>query len=615
MVYNNFMNETIRLKLKELPTDSGVYLMKDASGAIIYVGKAKNLKNRVRSYFNSSPKAEKVLMMVSKVFDFEYLITRTEEEALVLENNLIKRHKPFYNILLKDDKLYPFLRIDVTKDFPKVEVIRRLKSDRAKYFGPYMVGISAAEMLRLIHSAFPVRECSLNMDRIPSNHRPCLNAHIGRCLAPCSGNVTRQEYHRVIRDVMSFLKGNDRTIRENLEKKMNEASEAMQYEQALKYRDAIATLDKMIRRQIAALPKDFNLDVFGVASGGDGMAVATVIVRGGKMVGGEKFAIRDAGLDLADTLSSFINRYYDAGVVAEEVVSAVDLPDAAALSHLLSEKKGEKVAVSTPKAGVRRQLCDIAMKNAMEFLSRSTMELSRKERMTTGACRQLADILSLESPLDRIECFDISHTSGVDKVSSMVVFKKGEKDAKMYRTFRIKTVEGNNDFACMKETLSRRFERLKEGKDASFGERPDLLVIDGGIGQVKYAMQAMREAGEEIPMIGLAEREEIIVLPSGEEIFLPKSSFALRLLIRIRDEAHRFAITFHRKLRGKRSVKSMLLGIEGMGEKRVTALHKAFGSLEELANASAEEIASVKGIPRSVAQNIVAFFKAEKEKK
>ncbi len=609
------MNETIRLKLKELPTDSGVYLMKDASGAIIYVGKAKNLKNRVRSYFNASPKAEKVLMMVSKVFDFEYLITRTEEEALVLENNLIKRHKPFYNILLKDDKLYPFLRIDVTKDFPKVEVIRRLKSDRAKYFGPYMVGISAAEMLRLIHSAFPVRECSLNMDRIPSNHRPCLNAHIGRCLAPCSGKVTREEYHAVIRDVMSFLKGNDRTIRENLEKKMNEASEAMQYEQALKYRDAIATLDKMIRRQIAALPKDFNLDVFGVASGGDGMAVATVIVRGGKMVGGEKFAIRDAGLDLADTLSSFINRYYDAGVVAEEVVSAVDLPDAEALSHLLSEKKGEKVAVSTPKAGVRRQLCEIAMKNAMEFLSRSTMELSRKERLTTGATRQLADILSLESPLDRIECFDISHTSGVDKVSSMVVFKKGEKDAKMYRTFRIKTVEGNNDFACMKETLSRRFERLKEGKDASFGERPDLLVIDGGIGQVNYAMQAMREAGEDIPMIGLAEREEIIVLPSGEEIFLPKSSFALRLLIRIRDEAHRFAITFHRKLRGKRSVKSMLLGIEGMGEKRVTALHKAFGSLEDLSGASEEEIASVKGIPRSIAQNIVAFFKEEKTKK
>ena len=609
------MNDVIRIKLKELPTDSGVYMMRDQAGAIIYVGKAKNLKNRVRSYFNSSPKAEKVLMMVKKVADFDYLITRTEEEALVLENNLIKLHKPFYNILLKDDKLYPFLRINVAEDFPRVEVIRRLKHDNARYFGPYMVGISAQEMLRLIHSAFPIRECALNMNKIPKSHRPCLNSHIGRCLAPCGGGVSREEYHAVIRDVISFLKGNDKTIRENLEKKMTEASDAMQYEQAMHYRNALSSLDKMVRRQIAALPKDFNLDVFGVASGGDGMAVATVIVRGGKMVGGEKFAIRDGSIDLAGTLSSFINRYYDDGVVAEEVVSAVELPDAGALSAILTEKKGEKVLVSTPKAGVRKQLADIAMSNAMEYLSRSTKELSRKERMTTGACRQLADILSLNSTLDRIECFDISHTSGVDKVSSMVVFTKGEKDAKMYRTFRIKTVEGNNDFACMKETLSRRFARLKEGKDSSFGVRPDLLVIDGGIGQVRYAMEAMREAGEDIPMIGLAESEEIIVLPSGEEIFLSKSSFALRLLIRIRDEAHRFAITFHRKLRGKRSVKSMLLEVEGLGERRIALLHKAFGTLEELSNATAEEIAAVKGIPAPIAKKVEEFFRTEKSKK
>lgn len=607
------MNDVIRLKLKELPTDSGVYLMKDGAGEILYVGKAKNLKNRVRSYFNSSPKAEKVLMMVRKVADFDYIITRTEEEALVLENNLIKLHKPFYNILLKDDKLYPFLRIDVSKPFPKVEIIRRLKNDRAKYFGPYMVGISAQEMLRLIHSAFPVRECSLNMEKIPKNHRPCLNAHIGRCLAPCSGKVSAEEYHRVIQEVIAFLNGNDKTIAENLERKMKEASEAMQYEEALFYRDQLSTLEKMIRRQIAALPRDFNLDVFGVASGGDGMSVATVIVRGGKMVGGEKYAIRDASLDLAGTLSSFINRYYDEGVVAEEVVSCIPLPDEKALSDILSERKGERVEVSSPKAGVRKQLAEIAVKNAMEYLSRSTAALSRKDKLTTGACRQLAELLSLESSLDRIECFDISHTSGTDKVSSMVVFTKGEKDAKMYRTFRIKTVEGNDDFACMKETLSRRFARLKEGKDVSFASRPDLLVIDGGIEQVHYAMDAMKEAGEDIPMIGLAEREEIIVLPSGEEIVLPKSAFALRLLIRIRDEAHRFAITFHRKLRGKRSLKSLLSEIEGMGEKRIRALHKAFGSLDALRDADAEAIAAVKGMTRPIAERVVAFFRERKE--
>jgi len=607
------MNDVIRLKLKELPADSGVYLMKDAAGTIIYVGKAKRLKERVRSYFNSSPKAEKVLMMVAKVEDFDYIITRTEEEALVLENNLIKLHKPFYNILLKDDKLYPFLRIDITKSFPKVEIIRRLKNDRARYFGPYMVGISAAEMLRLIHSAFPVRECSLNMDRIPKNHRPCLNAHIGRCLAPCSGKVTKEEYHQVLQDVISFLNGNDTTISENLERKMQEASEAMQYEQALFYRDQLATLEKMIRRQIAALPRDFNLDIFGVASGGDGMAVATVIVRGGKMVGGEKFAIRDASIDLAGTLSSFINQYYAEGVVAEEVVSCIPLSDEAALSEILTKRKGERVTVSTPKAGVRKQLTEIAVKNAMEYLSRSTAALSRKDKLTTGACRQLADILFLDSPLDRIECYDISHISGTDKVSSMVVFTKGEKDGKMYRTFRIKTVEGNNDFACMKETLARRFARLHEGKDASFATRPDLLVIDGGIGQVHYVMEAMREAGEDIPMIGLAEREEIIVLPTGEEIVLSKSSFALRLLMRIRDEAHRFAITYHRKLRGKRSLKSILADIEGMGEKRIRALHKAFGSLEALRDADVDAIAAVKGMTRPVAEKITAFFRERKE--
>ena len=606
------MNDAIRLKLKELPTDSGVYMMRDRDGAIIYVGKAKNLKNRVRSYWSSSPKPEKVLRMVSKVENFDYIITRTEEEALVLENNLIKLHKPFYNILLKDDKLYPFLRIDVTKPFPKVEIVRRLKRDSARWFGPYMVGISAGEMMKLIRSAFPLRDCNLNMDRIPKNHRPCLNAHIGRCLAPCDGSVTREQYHEVVREVISFLKGNDKTIRENLERQMRETSDAMQFEQAMRCRDALASLDKIVRRQIAALPADYNLDVFALATGGDGMAVATVIVRGGKIVGGEKFAIRDGSIDLAGTLSSFINRYYDDGVVADEVVSAIELPDAAALSELLSEKKGERVAVSTPKAGVRKQLVDIATANAMEYLTRSTEELSRKERLTTGACRALADVLSLRGPLDRIECFDISHTSGVDKVSSMVVFTKGEKDAKMYRTFRIKTVEGNNDFACMKETLSRRFARLKEGGDASFSLRPDLLVIDGGIGQVHYAMEAMREAGEDIPMIGLAEREEIIVLPSGEEIVLPKSGFALRLLIRIRDEAHRFAITFHRKLRGKRSVKSMLLEIDGMGERRVAALYKAFGGLEELRSATVEDIAAVKGIPRPLAERIVAFFADKK---
>ena len=606
------MNEGIRVKLKELPEDSGVYKMMDEKGEILYVGKAKNLKNRVRSYFNASPKAEKVLAMVEKVCDFDYIITRTEEEALVLENNLIKFHKPFYNILLKDDKLYPFLRIDLSKPFPRVEIIRRLKADKARYFGPYMVGISATEMLRLIHSAFPVRECALNMEKIPKSHRPCLNAHIGRCLAPCSGKVTKEEYRAVLNDVIAFLNGNDDTIRDNLERKMREASENMQYEQAIFYRDRIETLEKLIRRQIAALPNDFNLDVFAIASGGDGMAVATLIVRGGKIVGGEKFAVRDASIDLAGTLSSFINRYYDGGIVAEGVVTSVPLPDEDALSSLLSEKKGEKVTVSSPRGGVRAQLAEIASKNAVEYLSRSTAELSRKDRLTTGASKNLADLLGLDSSLDRIECFDISHISGTDKVSSMVVFTKGEKDAKMYRTFRIKTVEGNNDFACMKETLSRRFERLKEGKDPSFSVRPDLLVIDGGIGQVHYAMEAMKEAGEDIPMIGLAEREEIIVLPTGEEIRLPKSAFALRLLIRIRDEAHRFAITFHRKLRAKRSVKSMLLEIEGVGEKTVKTLHKAFGSLDELRSASADEIAAVKGVTRPAAEKIAAFFADKK---
>lgn len=593
-------------KLKDLPTSPGVYLMLDAQGEIIYVGKAKNLRNRVRQYFHSGNKTIKVQLMVDNIADFRYILTATEVEALVLENNLIKKNVPKYNILLKDDKSYPFLKINMKQDFPTIEVVRVLKEDGSKYFGPYMNGVSTKDILELIVSAFPLRTCRANFEKNRPK-RPCLNYYIGRCKAPCAGMISRDEYHELAEAAIGFLRGNDKSVEKILTDKMKEQAALGNFEQAIYYREKLKVLDKVVRKQIAALPKEFNLDIFAEADDGTGVAFSVIAVRAGKIVFAANFSSENC---VDDQITSFISQYYSINPVLCDEVVTTDAADAVLLEEYLAQKCGRKINVIMPKQGVRKQLLDMAANNGRDYLENSKERDRRRYDSTVGAVRQLAEKLSLPTLPNRMECYDISHISGTDMVASMVVFKHGEPCKKHYRKFKIKTVAGNNDFECMKEVLLRRLSHIG-GTDESFAEIPDLIVVDGGKGQLTFAKEALHEAGrEDIPIASLAKREEEIFLDK-EPIILSKDSQALRLLQRIRDEAHRFAITFHRNLRGKRMIESKLVGIDGLGEKRRAALVEHFKTLEAIGSATVEELCKVPGMPAKVAQNIYEFFHAK----
>ena len=580
-------------KLKDVPENPGVYLMLDKDDNIIYVGKAKNLKNRLRQYFHNSVKTVKVMAMLDHVADFRYIICGSEVDALVTENNLIKKHTPQYNILLKDDKSYPFVRINLKEDYPSISLVRALKNDGAKYFGPYMQSVNIRDIFDLIHSAFPIRDCNRDMTK-PS--RPCLNAHLGRCVAPCSGKVTKEEYRKEVMRVVDFLKGNDREVERVLTDKMMEFADKENFEVALKYKEKLAVLEKVVRKQVSALPKDFNLDVFAYETNGVKTAVNMLVVRGGKLVGGEN-SVFD-GID--DSLTSYLYQFYknNPPVCDEIITDGAD--DNKALEDALSTLVGRKIHVLSPKQGVRKQLLDLAHTNAHDALEKHGTQEERKTIRTKGAVKQLADLLSLKTLPNRIECYDISHVSGVDKVSSMVVFEGGEPKKSHYRKFKIKTIEGNNDFASMKETLSRRLERLNnpDETDESFASVPDLIVIDGGKGQLSYALDALALYGRnDIEILSLAEREEEVFLGRApkESVMLSKDSVALQLLQRIRDEAHRFAITFHRNLHAKRMSESVLRDVPGIGKKKSADLLKKFGSVENILHAKDEDIALLDG--------------------
>ena len=601
-------------KLKDVPDNPGVYLMLDKDDNIIYVGKAKNLKNRLRQYFHNSVKTVKVMAMLDHVADFRYIICGSEVDALVTENNLIKKHTPQYNILLKDDKSYPFVRINLKEDYPSISLVRALKNDGAKYFGPYMQSVNIRDIFDLIHSAFPIRDCNRDMTK-PS--RPCLNAHLGRCVAPCSGKVTKEEYRKEVMRVVDFLKGNDREVERVLTDKMMEFADKENFEVALKYKEKLAVLEKVVRKQVSALPKDFNLDVFAYETNGVKTAVNMLVVRGGKLVGGEN-SVFD-GID--DSLTSYLYQFYknNPPVCDEIITDGAD--DNKALEDALSTLVGRKIHVLSPKQGVRKQLLDLAHTNAHDALEKHGTQEERKTIRTKGAVKQLADLLSLKTLPNRIECYDISHVSGVDKVSSMVVFEGGEPKKSHYRKFKIKTVEGNNDFASMKETLSRRLERLNnpEETDESFASVPDLIVIDGGKGQLSYALDALALYGRnDIEILSLAEREEEVFLGRApkESVMLSKDSVALQLLQRIRDEAHRFAITFHRNLHAKRMSESVLRDVPGIGKKKSADLLKKFGSVENILHAKDEDIASLEGFSVQSATKLkVGLQKALDERK
>ncbi len=609
--------DMIRQKLKDLPTQSGVYIMKSQSGQILYVGKARNLKNRVNQYFaNSSNKTEKTIRLVSHIADFEYIITANEIEALVLENNLIKKHKPPYNIMLKDDKSYPFVRINVKQDFPKVEVVRKLKNDGAKYFGPYMQGITSKDILQLVESAFCLRSCSHDLSRLPKSHRPCLNYHINRCLAPCDGHCSKEAYAKQIEGVISFLSGNDKKVAALLEEKMTAAAEREDFELAIFYRRKLEVLDKLVRRQVTALPKDFDLDIFAIATNGLNSVVSVLFVRGGKLVGGDKQVVNDLSPSDEVVLSNFILAYYDkVKYIADEVVVASAIDEAELLGQYLTQKKGSKVNIILPHQGIRRQLADMALNNAGDYLEKSLSIKEREDNMTLGAIMQLQEYLGLPNMPIRMECYDISHVQGTDKVASMVVFSNGAPNKAHYRKFKMKYALGNDDFAGLQEALTRRIDELAKGEDESFATRPDLLVIDGGKGQLSSVVEILQSKGaDDISVIGLAKREEEVFVPhQSQPIILPRNSYALKVLQRIRDEAHRFAITFHRSLRQKRQTHSKLLVIDGVGEKRVKALFDAFKNLENIKNATVEDLLLVKCIDRRAAENIYNHFHPKTE--
>ncbi|WP_251547522.1 excinuclease ABC subunit UvrC [Pumilibacter intestinalis] len=604
-------SELLNEKIKGLPENPGVYIMRNAVGEIIYIGKAVVLKNRVRQYFNNSPKLPKVQAMVDNIADFEYVITLTEKDALTLEANLVKKHKPKYNILLKDDKHSPYIKINTALEFPALEVTRKLKKDGSKYFGPYFNGINVRDVVNIIKTAYGMRTCNPRM-KVNKNSRECLDWFIGLCKAPCTARVTAEQYRETVEKVIAFLSGKDDTAESLIEERMNRAAENEDFERAITYRNQLGVLKKLNERTVANLGNITDIDLFGYVSDGSGAAVSVCIVRGGKMMGVRNYFVTDAGLGYSDTVTGFMGQYYRKdSFIPPLVCLPEEIESAEAIGESLSQLSGKKVEIAFPKIGAKRSLIVCAEQNAADFLEKSSADYKRKEDMTSGACERLAGILGIASAR-RMECYDISNISGVDKVSSQVVFINGEPSKADYRKYKIKTVEGANDFASMEETLKRRFSRAKEG-DEKFAELPDLIVIDGGKGQLSFAHEAMLSLGYDVPMVGLAKREEeIFTVGSSTPILLSKQDNALKLLQRIRDEAHRFAITYHRTLRKTRYV-SMLEKIPGVGPKKAKILLAAFADFNDIKEADEETLCAVDGIDKRCARSVCEYFKNKAE--
>ena len=587
-------------KLRLLPENPGVYIMSDKDGTVIYVGKAKNLKNRVRQYFFNSVKTDKVMAMVENVADFRYIITKSEIDALSLENNLIKKYKPKYNILLKDDKTYPYLRVNLKEDFPTFTVTRRLK-----------------EVLELLQTTFSIRPCHIAVGG-EKKLKPCLNYHIKRCLAPCAGLVSKEEYRANVEKALDFLNGNDRETEKILREKMEIAAEKQEFELAMSYRDKLKGLEKIWLKRITSLNSFLSADIIAYETDNIHSAISVLVVRGGRMSGGKNFAVTDAALSEAEALGEFMMRYYKQGVSLPAEILLAGEADTALFEKYFREKLGASVSVLVPKQGVRKQLCDMAALNAKDYLSKNIEKIRHKEDMTVSACKRLQRVLNLSHYPHRMECYDISHISGVDKVGSMTVFTDGEADRSQYRRFKIRTVEGNNDFACLQEVLKRRLQKLGTGEEERF-PKPDLVIIDGGKGQLSSVKEIFDEMHiEGIDLISLAKREEeIFTLFSHEPVVLEKSDYCLRMLQRIRDEAHRFAITFNRDLRNKRTLSSLLSEIPGVGKVRRQLLMEKFKDISGIMAASEDELKTVEGIGDKQAREIWEFFhkKIEEEQR
>lgn len=612
------MEQTLKTKLELIPAAPGVYRMMDARGDIIYVGKALNLKNRVRQYFQSAARLDvKTAALVGHIADFDYILTNSEVEALTLESNLVKQYKPRYNILLKDDKHFPYVRIDLRKDFPRVEMVRRVKNDGARYLGPYLSGIALNNAMDAVREHFPVRHCKKDIQRaIARGERPCLYHQLGKCAAPCLGNMSRAQYHEILGQVMAFLEGDVGPVLQALASRMEEAARNLEFERAARLRDSIAAIKSLGDEQQAIGTKDVERDVFALARGEGEALVFAFFVRSGKVMGTEKFFLRDMGEVDGEVMASFLKQYYArAGYVPREVVLNLQPSDMDAIVAWLESLRQRKVRIFLPQRGDRRRQVELAARNAADALQKESELRRRSFERGMGAAAQLAALIGMQEAPRRMECYDNSHIRGRDTVGSMVVFTDGAPDKKQYRRFRIRDEAGGDDCLAMREVLTRRFERAAQG-DGKFARLPDLLVVDGGKGQLHAALDVLGAFGlGHIPAIALAERNEEIILPGRDApLALDRGSPALHLLERIRDEAHRFAVAYHRSLRDKNALYSLLDNISGVGPRRRRALFDAFVSLEAMKTASLAAIEQVPGIDKRTARAVYQYFNAKENK-
>ncbi len=620
--------EKLETKIAMLPESPGCYLMKDETGTIIYVGKAVNLKNRVRSYFRDTEHTPKVAAMISHIDDFDILLCESNLEALCLECNLIKLHKPHYNILLKDDKHYPYLRVDLKQPFPRLELARRMEKDGAKYFGPYIGATAVRQVIEAVRGVFPLRTCRKDLP-LKNPSRPCVNYEIGKCMAPCAGKCTEEAYWDMMDGVLAFLGGDYDQVLKVLRRDMMDCAAKMQYERAAALRDKIRDVEGLMERQISIQTERSEQDIIALAQDGLDAMVHIFYVRGGRMIGGDHIALpREGSESPGDVLAGFLTQYYEDGNLIPRNVLVQALPEGSRdqLEQWLRQQKGAAVTLSTPKRGEKHDLILLAAKNAADALEKRNAKANIREERTTGAAAALGRALGLPNPPRRIEGYDISNTQGVLSVASMVVFIDGVPARKEYRRFRIKTVEGANDFASLNEVLGRRFthglqekaEREAAGLSpigGKFSDLPDLVLIDGGPQQLRFARQALLDIGAEAAMFGLAKKQEEIFLPDREEpILLDHHTPELHLIQRVRDEAHRFCITHHRGLRGKASIHSQLEDIPGIGPKRRKALLTKLGSLKAIREATEEQLLAVPGMTRAAADAVLRWSQATAQK-
>lgn len=615
MEQNHFCIEE---ELKKLPTQPGCYLMHDETDEIIYVGKAVNLRNRVRQYFQASRnKGVKIEQMVTHIRRFEYIVTDSELEALVLECNLIKEHRPKYNTMLMDDKTYPFIKVTTNEPFPRVMLARRIQKDKAKYFGPYTSAGAVRDTIDLLHKLYHIRSCNRNLPRDIGKERPCLNYHIKQCDGPCQGYISKEEYGKSVQQVLRFLNGNFDGILKELEEKMMEASDNLEFEKAIEYRELLNSVRQIAQKQKITDSHGEDRDILAAATSDEDAVVQVFFIRGGRLIGRDHFYLRiQRGEKLSEILDSFMKQYY-AGTpfIPGELMLQVELPERELLEEWLTRKRGGKVSIYAPKKGTKEQLVELAESNARMVLEKDKERLKREEGRTIGAVKEIEKLLGI-SELNRMEAYDISNTNGFESVGSMVVYDRGKPKRNDYRKFKIKGIEGADDYGSMREVLTRRFTHgLKEREESKavggFTVFPDLILMDGGKGQVNIALEVLDTLHLHIPVCGMVKDDRHRtrgLYYQNQEIEIDRNSEAFRLITRIQDEAHRFAITYHKQLRGKGQVHSILDDIDGIGETRRKALMKQFASLDAIKAASVEELKEIPSMNEKAALSVYKFF-------